>query len=78
LKSNYLVTESSDKTLPVFNPLQLKVVHSPLLAFPCNVSLYLVLNFLVEKSINNGPVSSIPLESNLGFKVLLVFVSKSK
>jgi hypothetical protein len=35
-------------------------------------------NFLVEKSINNGPVSSTPLESNLGLKVLLVFVSKSK
>jgi hypothetical protein len=42
------------------------------------VSLYLALNFLVEKSINNGPASSTPLASNLGFKVLLEFVSKSK
>ena len=78
LKSNNLVVESSDKTLPVFNPLQLNVVHNSLLAFTCNVSLYFVLNFLVEKSINNGPVSSTPFESNFGLKVLLEFASKSK
>jgi hypothetical protein len=42
------------------------------------VSLYLALNLLVEKSINNGPASSTPLASNFGFKVLLAFVSKSK
>ncbi len=78
MKSNNFVAESSDKTLPVFNPLQSNVVHKSLLASTCNVSLYLVLNSLVEKSINNGPTSSTPLASNLGFKVLLVFVSKSK
>ena len=71
LKSNNLVTESNDKTLPVFNPLQLKVVHSSLLAFTCNVSLYLALNFLVEKSINNGPASSTPLASNFGLMFFL-------
>jgi hypothetical protein len=43
------------------------------------VSLYLALNFLVEKSINNSPASSsTPLASNLGFKVFLVLDSKSK
>jgi hypothetical protein len=36
------------------------------------------MNFLVEKSINNGPASSTTLESNLGFKILLEFASKSK
>ena len=44
--------------LLVFNPTQLKVVPNSLLVFTCNVSLYLALNFLVEKSINNGPASS--------------------
>jgi hypothetical protein len=78
LKSNNFVAESSDKTLPVFNPLRSNNVHNSLLALTCNVSVYLVLDFLVEKSINNGPTSSTPLASNLGFDVLLVFVSKSK
>jgi hypothetical protein len=78
LKSNNLVVELSDKTLPVFNPLQSNVVHNSLLALTCNVSLYLALNFLVKKSINNCPASSTPLELNIGFKVLLVFASKSK
>ncbi len=54
------------------------MVHNSLLAFTCNVSLYLALCFLVEKSINNGPVSSTPFASNFGFKVLVAFVSKSK
>jgi len=71
LKSNNLVVELSDKTLPVFNPLQSNVVHNSLLAFTCNVSLYLALNLLVEKSINNGPASSTPLASNLGLKFFL-------
>ncbi len=77
-KSNNLVVELSDKTLPVFNPLPSNVVNNSLLALTCNVSLYLALNCLVEKSINKGPASSAPLASNLGFKVLLVFASKSK
>jgi hypothetical protein len=76
LKSNHLVTESIDRLLLVFNPSQLKVVHNSLLAFTCNVSLYLALNFLVEKSIDNGPVSSTPSASNFGLKVLVAFVSK--
>ena len=54
------------------------MVHNSLLAFTCNVSLYLALNFLVEKSINSGPASSTPLASNFGFKVLLELDSKSK
>ena len=33
-------------------------MHNSLLAFTCNVSLYLAFNLLVEKSINNGPASS--------------------
>ena len=49
------------------DPLQLKVVHNSLLELTCKVSLYLALNFLVEKSINNGPASSTPLASNFGF-----------
>ncbi len=73
LLSNHLVTESIDKPLSVFNPLQLKVVHNSLLEYTCNVSLYLALNFLVEKSINNGPVSSTPLASNFVLKVLVAF-----
>ena len=52
---------SSDKTLPDFNPLQLNVVPNSFAVFTCNVSLYLALSFLVEKSINRGPVSSTPL-----------------
>jgi hypothetical protein len=43
-----------------------------------NVSLYLALNLLVEKSINNGPESSTPLAPKFGFKFLLVYASKSK
>ena len=70
-KSKSFVTESSFKQLPVFNPLQSNVVHNSLLAFICNVSLYLALNFLVEKSINNGASLSTPLQSNLGFKLCL-------
>ncbi len=58
------MVESIDKPLLVFNPLQLNVVPNSLLALTCNVSLYLALNFLVEKSINNGPASSTPLASN--------------
>ena len=38
-----------------------KVVPNSLLALTCNVSLYLALNFLVEKSINEGSASSTPL-----------------
>ena len=48
MKSNNLVVELSDKTLPVFNPTQLKVVPSSLLALTGKVLLYLALNFLVE------------------------------
>jgi hypothetical protein len=55
LKSKRLVVGSSDKALPVLNPLQLNVVHNSLLGFTYNASLYLALNSLVEKSINNGP-----------------------
>ncbi len=40
LKSNDLFTGSSDKTLPVFNPLHPNVVDSSLLALTCYVSLY--------------------------------------
>ncbi len=65
---NTFVVESIDKPLPVFNPTQLNVEHNSLLALTSNVSLYLALNFLVEKSINNGPASPTPsLASNLGF-----------
>jgi hypothetical protein len=45
---DHLFVESSDKTLPVFNLSQLKVVHTSLLTLACNVSLYLALDFLVE------------------------------
>jgi hypothetical protein len=38
----------------------------------------LALNFLVEKSINNGPASSTSLASNLGFEVLLAFCRRNK
>jgi hypothetical protein len=43
-----------------------------------DLSLYLAVNLLVEKSIHNGPASSTPLTSSLGVKVLLAFASKSK
>jgi hypothetical protein len=45
---DHLFVESSDKTLPVLNLLQLKVAHTYLLTLACNVSLCLALNFLLK------------------------------